>query len=114
MVFGRFRTASGMSSKSAPPAKASVPQTGTALPRTRVFRTLDRALSRGAAWIAAPAGAGKTTAVASYLGARRRPAVWYDVDATDADCANVFVYLSGGLRAAPPPKRPFAAFQPAH
>jgi hypothetical protein len=48
-----------MTRAAALPAKASVPRAATALPRARVFRILDRALARGAAWLAAPPGAGK-------------------------------------------------------
>jgi ATP/maltotriose-dependent transcriptional regulator MalT/DNA-binding SARP family transcriptional activator len=99
---------------SALPAKASVPRVTNAAPRARVFKLLDRALSRGAAWIVAPAGAGKTTAVSSYLGARRRHAVWYDVDAADADCANVFLYLPDALRAATRSRRSLPAYQVQH
>src|SRR5688572_6173618 len=80
-------------------AKTSAPRLTNAVPRARVWKCLDRALTKGAVWIAAPAGAGKTTAVASYLQARRRAAVWYDVDATDTDFANVFLYLASALRA---------------
>lgn len=82
------------------PAKSSVPRLTSAVLRARVFRLLERGLSRGAVWVVAPAGAGKTTAVASYLAARKRAAVWYDVDATDTDVANVFRYLASGLQAA--------------
>lgn len=51
-------------------------------------------------WLAAPAGAGKTSVVATYLSARRVPALWYNVDARDADVANLFHYLAMAARAA--------------
>jgi ATP/maltotriose-dependent transcriptional regulator MalT/DNA-binding SARP family transcriptional activator len=104
----------GVAGGSTVSAKASVPRATNALARARLFRILDRALARGAAWIAAPAGAGKTMAVVSYLAARRRLAVFYDVDATDTDCANVFHYLTGALRAATRTKRRLPGFQVHH
>src|SRR5437868_7503975 len=91
-------TAGGDRGSSALPAKASAPRFTNVIPRARVFRMLDRALARGAVWVAAPAGAGKTAAVASYLAARGLKALWYDVDPTDTDVANVFLYLTKGLR----------------
>jgi DNA-binding SARP family transcriptional activator len=90
----------GADARGALPAKAAAPRLANVVPRARVFRILDQALSRGAAWVVGPAGAGKTTAVASHLAARRRPAVWYDVDANDTDVANVFLYLAKGVGAA--------------
>ena len=56
-------------------------------------------------WIAAPAGAGKTSAVATYLSSRRLPTLWYNVDARDADVANVFHYLALAARLAAPRKK---------
>lgn len=44
-------------------------------------------------WISAPAGAGKTTLIASWLDARKRPALWYQVDEGDGDLAAFFRYL---------------------
>src|SRR5437762_9706593 len=99
---------------SALPAKASVPRFTNVIPRARVFRILDRALARGAVWVAAPAGAGKTAAVASYLAARGSEALWYDVDATDTDVANVFLYLTKGLRSVTRSRRRLPAFQVQH
>src|SRR5689334_7835758 len=106
MDHGGSSAGTGHGARASLPAKASLPRLTNAVPRARVFRILDRALASGAAWIAAPAGAGKTTAVASYLAARGRPAVWYDVDATDTDVANVFLYLARGARAATRSRRP--------
>src|SRR5262245_2079803 len=96
------------------PAKASAPRPGNTVPRARVFRIFDRAVARRAVWVAGAAGAGKTTAVASYLAARRRPAVWYDVDATDSDTANVFLYLAKGAKAASRSRRRLPIFQVQH
>ena len=75
------------------PAKISAPRVVEPYQRVRLFRTMDACQGR-AIWIPAPAGAGKTCLVASYLAARRRPSLWYNVDARDADIANVFHYLA--------------------
>lgn len=96
------------------PAKISVPRTSHAMARARVFGLLDRASSRGAVWIVGAAGAGKTTAVASYLAGRRRPVVWYDVDPSDSDVANLFRYLARGVRTATRSRRELPAFQVQH
>jgi DNA-binding SARP family transcriptional activator len=114
MDHGGDSGATGRRARASLPAKASLPRLTNAVPRTRVFRILDRALASGAAWIAAPAGAGKTTAVASFLAARGRPAVWYDVDATDTDVANVFLYVARGVRAATRSWRRLPVFQVQH
>jgi LuxR family transcriptional regulator, maltose regulon positive regulatory protein len=55
---------------------------------------LDTARRKRVVWIVAPAGAGKTSLVTSYLAERRLPALWYNVDARDADVANLFHYLT--------------------
>ena len=76
-------------------AKLTAPQPNRAWPRRRLFERLDAARRDGSiVWIAAPAGSGKTTLVASYLQARRLPAAWYRIDAADADAASFFHYLA--------------------
>ena len=72
------------------PAKISAPRLGESYQRTRLFRALDDGRRKRVIFVAAPAGAGKTSLVASYLAARRLPALWYNVDARDADVANLF------------------------
>lgn len=67
--------------------------------RERLFRLLDELRERPAVWITGAPGAGKSALVASYLDARRLPAIWYNVDAGDRDPATFFYYL--GLAAAP-------------
>ncbi len=75
-------------------AKLTAPQADRAWPRARLFERLDAASAGGSVvWIAAPAGAGKTTLVASWLRARRLRSVWYRVDAADSDVASFFHYL---------------------
>lgn len=72
-------------------AKLTAPQPNRAWPRRRLFERVDAARRSGnIVWIAAPAGSGKTTLVASYLQARRLRAVWYRIDAADADAASFF------------------------
>jgi len=75
------------------------------VPRERLFERLDRALERGAAWVRGPAGAGKTTLVASWIAARGLPALWVQVDAGDADPATFFQFLGLALRRAQPRRR---------
>jgi ATP/maltotriose-dependent transcriptional regulator MalT/DNA-binding SARP family transcriptional activator len=81
--------------RSGPPlAKLTRPRTARALPRQRLFETLDEArASRAAVAVVGPPGAGKTTLVASWLDARRIKGIWYHVDAGDADLAAFFYYL---------------------
>jgi LuxR family transcriptional regulator, maltose regulon positive regulatory protein len=76
------------------PAKISVPRLAESYARVRLFRAFDAACHKKLVWISAPAGAGKTSVVATYLAARRRPALWYNVDARDSDAANLFHYLT--------------------
>jgi len=84
-------------------AKTSRPALARTLARPRLFRLLDRAGRRPVTWVWAPPGAGKTTMVASYLAARRRRALWYQLDSGDADVATFFYYLG---QAAAGRKRP--------
>ena len=75
-------------------AKLTAPRPNRAWPRRRLFERLDAARrSGGIVWIAAPAGSGKTTLVASYVQARKLRIAWYRVDATDVDPASFFHYL---------------------
>jgi LuxR family transcriptional regulator, maltose regulon positive regulatory protein len=84
-------------------AKTTPPTLAAPVARPRLFRRLDRAGRRPVTWVWAPPGSGKTTLVASYLVARRRRALWYQVDEGDGDVATFFYYL--GL-AAPRRRRP--------
>ncbi len=91
-------------------AKLTAPQPHRAWPRARLFGRLDAARAAGGVtWIAAPAGSGKTTLVASYLQARRLRAAWYRIDAADGDVASFFHDLGqaaavrGGRRTEPLP-----------
>lgn len=91
-------------------AKLSRPRVRNALPRERLFASLDRLRERPVVWIAAEPGAGKTTLLSSYLEARKVPFIWYHVDVGDADPASFFYHL--GLAAQSLKKRKGAADKP--
>jgi hypothetical protein len=104
----RPRTPTPAARKPAPPraraaapelAKLTRPRLFSVTPRERLFRLLDELRERPAVWITGAPGSGKSAFVASYLDARRLPAVWYNIDAGDRDPATFFYYL--GLAAAP-------------
>lgn len=78
-------------------AKLAVPRAVEILRRPRVIKLIDRALKAGMCWIAAPAGYGKTTAVADYLRSTRSAHVWFRIDEGDQDIARFFQYLSQSL-----------------
>lgn len=73
-----------------PPAKLGAPRLFDVHPRRRLFRLLDGTQKRPLVWVSAPAGAGKTTLVASWLDARDPRSVWYHVDERDDDPASFF------------------------
>jgi len=77
----------------APPPKVTRPEAANAIARERLFARLDEARGRAIVWIGAPAGFGKTTLAATYLEARRLPAIWYAVDRRDDDAAGFFHYF---------------------
>jgi LuxR family transcriptional regulator, maltose regulon positive regulatory protein len=79
-------------------SKFSAPQLTHTLPRPRVRAEIKQAMRAGICWIAAPAGYGKTTAVADYVRHSKRPMLWYRVDAGDTDIASFFYHLSRALR----------------
>ncbi len=79
-------------------AKLSRPRLYRVSPRPRLFRLLDERREHPVVWLSGGPGAGKSALLASYVEARKLPAVWYHVDAGDADPATFFYYL--GLAAA--------------
>ncbi len=93
--------------------KLAAPRLPHAYPRTRLFEWLDAALSTPLIWVSAPAGAGKTTLIASWLKARGHSAHWYQVDEGDADVAAFFYHLGLlGKRAAPRARPPMPLLTP--
>jgi len=91
-----------MDKMAARPAKISRPVLHEPVARERLFVMLDALRNHSVVWIAAPPGAGKTTLVASWVEAKQRSAVWYQIDPADNDPATFFYYLSA---AAQPVKR---------
>ncbi len=87
-------------------SKISRPVLYEPLARERLFELLDQCSGRPVVWIRGPPGAGKTTLVASWLQARKPPAVWYQVDAGDQDPATFFYYLGLAGRALQRKQRP--------
>ncbi len=85
-------------SPAAPPppalAKFSRPRLYDVVQRPRLFERLDAARAHPIVWVAGPPGAGKSTLVASYVEARKLPALWFQVDAGDADPGTFFHYLA--------------------
>lgn len=76
------------------PAKVAQPLLDNAIERSKLFARLDAARNRPGVWIEAPAGAGKTSLVASYLTSRDLPCLWYRVDPTDNDVGSFLHHLS--------------------
>ncbi|GFO53180.1 hypothetical protein GMSM_01870 [Geomonas sp. Red276] len=66
--------------------------------RERLFNLLDRRAGKPLYWVSGPGGSGKTTLVSSYLESRGIPALWYQVDASDADPASFFYHLGEAFR----------------
>lgn len=98
---------------SAPYAKLVPPTLPIVFHRMRLFRLLDKSQARRLIWITAPAGAGKTTLVASYLKSKRVPVLWYRLDESDADPSSFFSFLSVAARSlAPRFKRPLPVLTP--
>ena len=76
-----------------PITKISQPGTTGLFLRNRLFQMLDRLREKQVVWIAAPAGAGKSSLVSGWLESRELSSLWYHVDQRDADLATFFYYL---------------------
>jgi LuxR family transcriptional regulator, maltose regulon positive regulatory protein len=79
-------------------AKLSAPRMARVVLRRRLFRRLDRSRRRRVLWIVAPAGAGKTALVASWIRERKLRHVWLQLDEGDADVASFFHYFAMGVK----------------
>ena len=88
------------------PAKVTRPATVGLVPRRRLWRLLDQRRSHSVLWLSAPAGAGKTSVVATYLAARKARPLWYQIDRGDSDLATFFHYLRQAAEAAAHGRRP--------
>ncbi|HHM06370.1 MAG TPA: hypothetical protein ENJ19_11620, partial [Gammaproteobacteria bacterium] len=93
-------------------AKLTRPAAGSALARERLFDQLDAARSTSLIWINAPAGAGKTTLISSYIEARKCKTLWYRMDAGDRDAASFFHYLGKALQVAAGGRRKMPVLSP--
>jgi|GEM_PF-516741 len=74
-------------------AKITRPDIQSALKRSRLLYVLGRSSRKPVIWITAPAGAGKTTLVSSYIEEHNLPCLWYQLDENDADPATFFYYF---------------------
>ena len=74
-------------------AKTSSPRLHRVVYRERLFRQLDGLGDYPLTWVSSPAGAGKTTLIASYAQSLNIPVIWYRVDETDNDVASFFYYM---------------------
>ena len=74
-------------------AKLSPPRLDRVFLRERLFAIFDQNLDKPLIWVASPAGAGKTLAVAKYTQSRQRPTIWFQADEGDGDIASFFYYL---------------------
>ncbi len=80
------------------------------MPRERLYTLLDTAHS--VQFISAPAGAGKTTLVSSYIHFRKHPFIWYRIDNGDSDLPTFFHYLSKAVQKAAPMEKPLPSLTP--
>src|SRR5205085_11836368 len=68
------------------------------LERPRLLEKLQNNLSAPITMVAADAGCGKTTLIADFTRHQNRPAIWYQLDHTDADPIVFLGYVAQGIR----------------
>ena len=68
-----------------------------AVPRSRLVHRLTEATARELTLVCAPAGSGKTTLVADWARAARRPVAWLSLDEGDNDVVRFWRYLAAAL-----------------
>jgi LuxR family maltose regulon positive regulatory protein len=79
--------------------KLLAPRTATRLlERPRLINKIEANLAAPVTLVAADAGCGKTTLIGEFVAHQTRPAVWYQLDHTDADPAVFLTYLTHGIR----------------
>ncbi|HEX2465980.1 MAG TPA: hypothetical protein VHR17_15260, partial [Thermoanaerobaculia bacterium] len=80
--------------------KLLVPALGPeVVPRPRLVEQLNEATRRRVTLVAAPAGFGKTTAVAGWIAATRPPVVWLTLDEGDNEPGRFLAHLVSAVRA---------------
>ena len=77
------------------------PQPGF-VPRPRLVQALSQGLARGRVLVCAPAGFGKTSLLADWVGGGGRPVAWLGLDAGDNDPSRFWRYVVGALDRAQP------------
>ncbi|MBN2362487.1 MAG: hypothetical protein JXR83_23745, partial [Deltaproteobacteria bacterium] len=88
------------------PIKLTRPEVRDVFVNERLMSRLDADLQRGATvWVAAPPGSGKTTLLSSYVEARQRRCLWYQVDRGDRDLASLFANLASAACSLAPVSR---------
>jgi LuxR family maltose regulon positive regulatory protein len=81
--------------------------------RERLFRLLDAGRNKPVLWVSGPAGAGKTTLIASWIESRQLPCLWYQADDGDGDIATFFYYMGlAAKQAVPRFRRPLPLLKP--
>lgn len=91
--------------------KLHIPRSRPALvPRPRLIERLDAGLDTNITLISAPAGFGKTTLVAEWIGRRREPpthsdAMWLSLDERDNDPTRFLAYIAAALQKVDPHTR---------
>jgi ATP/maltotriose-dependent transcriptional regulator MalT/DNA-binding SARP family transcriptional activator len=91
--------------------KVLPPRLGRVVRRPRVAQALLAATERGAAWVQAPGGWGKTTAVAALAEDLKHPVVWLHVDESDSEPLAFFHFLRlATARALPKSERALPVF----
>lgn len=79
-------------------AKLSPPRLHNVLLRQRLLEKLDDLDDFPVIWISAPGGSGKTVLAASYLQAKKKKFIWYQVDEGDNDPAAFIGLLDSALQ----------------
>src|SRR5208337_5460676 len=96
----RSRTAltdGGLGSESILQTKIVRPPVRNIVHRERLYKQLDNGAARKLTIVSAPAGYGKTTLVASWLGERSFDSCWVNLGRLDSSAQRVTMYLEAAL-----------------